>query len=201
MIEVMHNEEIYISSIRDISSDFFSITIPMFQGQYYIPNQNDVVDISYVGKNKKYSFSTIVVKREKIKGIPLIVLKAPTKVTEIQRREFVRIETSIKVKGWIVDDEKKSLEEYLKVPSILVGNIVDLSGGGLRINISQKLNLNSKVILSFFINDEEINIMGNVVRILNEDMNRHIYGIEYECMKENIRDKIIKYIFEAMRKK
>ena len=197
----MYNEDIYIRIIKDISSDFFSITIPMFQGQYYIPNENDVIDISYVGKSKKYSFTTTVVKREKIKGIPLIVLKAPTKVNEIQRREFVRIETSIKVKVWIVDDEKKSVEEYLKVPNILVGNIVDLSGGGLRINISKKLNLNSKVILSFFINDEEVNIIGNVVRVLDENMNQHIYGIEYECMRENIRDKIIKYIFEAMRKK
>ena len=201
VVEVMYNEDIYIRIIKDISSDFFSITIPMFQGQYYIPNENDVIDISYVGKSKKYSFTTTVVKREKIKGIPLIVLKAPTKVNEIQRREFVRIETSIKVKVWIVDDEKKSVEEYLKVPNILVGNIVDLSGGGLRINISKKLNLNSKVILSFFINDEEVNIIGNVVRVLDENMNQHIYGIEYECMRENIRDKIIKYIFEAMRKK
>lgn len=98
VVEVIHNEDKYISSIRNISRDFFSITIPIFQGQYYIPKLNDVVDISYVGKNKKYIFSTTVVKREKIEGVPLIVLKIPTKVNEIQRREFVRIKTSIQVK-------------------------------------------------------------------------------------------------------
>lgn len=89
------------------------------------------------------------------------------------------------------------MEEYLKLPSILIGSILDLSGGGLRVSIPQKLSLNSKVLLSFCINDEEINIVGNVVRILDGQ----VYGIEYECMKENIRDRIIKYIFESMRKK
>lgn len=81
------------------------------------------------------------------------------------------------------------------------GIILDLSGGGMKIKIEEKLSLRDRVTVNIFIaENEKVQIVGEVVRVEKSNTGEYICGLKFKEISERTRDKIIQKVFEQMRK-
>lgn len=78
--------------------------------------------------------------------------------------------------------------------------LVDLSGSGMRVKVSQEVKLNDFLLVSLLVNDEDINIIGKSMRIIKDDDGSYFCGLSLDFIDNVTREKIIKFIFELMRK-
>lgn len=191
-VEILWNEEYYKSNIQNVDSNSISISIPTKEGQYIPLRKSDKVEVLYYLENDIYKFNTVVLDR-KIDTIPIIMLAHPEKVIKVQRRKFVRVPVICDMECFIMQNNKKQ--------SSLKAVLVDLSGGGMRIKVSDKLKLGDKITAYIPIEDEQVQIKGEVVRVDKDDISKlNICGINFVEIDERIREKIIKFIFHIMRK-
>ncbi|MED4017270.1 flagellar brake protein [Sutcliffiella cohnii] len=152
------------------------------------------MEVSYVAEDGNvYKFLSTVVGRVK-QNIPLIKITRPENQTlkKIQRREYVRIESSVDV----------AIHPQQFAP--FVATTHDISAGGCSINIpiGKRLQGDSTITIwfTFTMNSGEIihlKLEGTVIRVfdgINEKRKRA--SIQFINMKESDRDIIIKYCFE-----
>ncbi|MGY3714144.1 flagellar brake protein [Sutcliffiella cohnii] len=152
------------------------------------------MEVSYVAEDGNvYKFLSTVVGRVK-QNIPLIKITRPENQTlkKIQRREYVRIESSVDV----------AVHPQQFAP--FVATTHDISAGGCSINIpiGKRLQGDSTITIwfTFTMNSGEIihlKLEGTVIRVfdgINEKRKRA--SIQFINMKESDRDIIIKYCFE-----
>lgn len=189
-ILVIDNEKLYKSSIQDIREDCISINIPVNDGIYLTLNKGDELELEYlVDSGCYFSFKCIVLERLREKNINLYRLSSPVDIQKIQRRDFVRVN--------IIENafyRKESEKKWQKA------TITDLSGGGLRINIKDKINLGDKLFVNLFIDETKLTVLGKVVRLEKNDERENVCGLEFIDLEEKLRDKIIGKVFIQMRK-
>lgn len=147
--------------------------------------------ISFTDKLKiSYAFKTEVTGREN-KNIPMLKLTYPgdEQLIKIQRREYVRVETSIDV-AVVKDDNKVQL----------VGE--DISAGGIALNLRsntlyEENDSVSLYIVLPFINREPVYIQteGEIVRIW-ENNGKTIASIKFVGISSENRQHIVRFCFE-----
>ncbi len=147
--------------------------------------------ISFTDQSKiSYAFKTAVSGRI-MKGIPMLKLSYPgdDRLIKIQRRQFVRVETSLDV---AVTKEEKTVQLVTE----------DISAGGIALNMSTNtwLETNDSVHLLIVLpfknaETEYIRTTGQIVRIW-EKAGRKIASIQFEKLQENDRQCIIRFCFE-----
>ncbi|MBY0222688.1 MULTISPECIES: flagellar brake protein [Sporosarcina] len=137
-----------------------------------------------------YAFRTEIHSRMN-RTIPMLKLKYPgdKELIKIQRREFVRVETSLDV---ALQADSESLQ--------LVSS--DLSAGGLAVNMKnheyfpQQTELDLMIVLHFSKNEiKYISCKAKVVRNWEQDT-RRLSSLKFEEIDEKDRQHIIRYCFE-----
>jgi len=142
-IEVKEEGDIhsYTSRVEDIKGDKLVLAAPMYKGTLVRIN-NGKVNVRFVHKDALYVFESDVLEQRAI-PIPALIVRVPTEVKREQRREYVRVPWLIMAKFLVLSDDeinvqyrdyKKLWEE--KLFDIFDGVIKDISGGGIRFNIS-----------------------------------------------------------------
>jgi c-di-GMP-binding flagellar brake protein YcgR len=191
-VEISWNDSYYKSNIEDVTTDeTIAISIPIRDGQYVPLRKGEQVEVLYYYDKDIYKFYTTVVDR-KVDGIPVILLAYPTEVFKVQRRRFVRIPIVCII-------EYAKLEESLKYKA-LKAVMVDLSGGGMRVKLSEQVNLGDKLKAAIPIGADLLEVKGEVVRIEKDaDDKRNICGISFVDLEDRVREKIIRHIFQKMR--
>ncbi|MDX8359859.1 MULTISPECIES: flagellar brake protein [Bacillaceae] len=158
----------------------------------------------YIRKDQQvYTFKTHITGKTK-QQIPMITLEKPAKdkFVKIQRRQFVRIETSVDV---AVHPKYDDFPPFLTVTS-------DLSAGGAALIMPQGVEVAPDTEMSVWFvlpyqsgEYKYLKIPCNVIRVVGEDDNdRKKATINFLDMKETERQMLIKYCFEqqvAMRKR
>ena len=69
----------------------------------------------------------------------------------------------------------------------------------MRVKVSEEIKLNDFLLVSLTVNNEDILIVGQAMRIVKDDEGRFICGLSFEFLDNLTREKIIKYIFQLMR--
>lgn len=98
-------------------------------------------------------------------------------------------------KSKIQDVEDDSISIYFKNATL-----IDLSGGGLKFSTAEKLENEELITLKLKYHDNEIFIKSKVVRRNTNDNGDYTYGVEFIDISETDREKIIKLVFQIMRK-
>ncbi|EGQ27584.1 type IV pilus assembly protein PilZ [Sporosarcina newyorkensis 2681] len=147
--------------------------------------------ITFVDNLKmSYAFRTEIHSRMN-RTIPMLKLKYPgdKELIKIQRREFVRVETSLDV---ALQADSESLQ--------LVSS--DLSAGGLAVNMKNheyfppQTGLDLMIVLHFSKNEiKYISCRAKIVRNWEQD-NRRLSSLKFEEIDEKDRQQIIRYCFE-----
>jgi c-di-GMP-binding flagellar brake protein YcgR len=78
--------------------------------------------------------------------------------------------------------------------------ILNLSGGGMRMSVTDCFTPGEKIIINLFIDDVKLLVTGKVVREIERRGNSQIYGVQFVDIQDFARDKIIKKVFSHMRK-
>ncbi|CAG7841019.1 hypothetical protein CLOHAE12215_02443 [Clostridium haemolyticum] len=191
--------KVYNSDIQDIKKDYVAISIPIKDSEYLPLRKKDTVDILYHDGNCMYSFSSIVAERTS-SNIPLIWINSPKTYKKIQRRKFVRVSVLYKGKFAIVDRMFKETKENIKNVKFMECNIVDLSGGGMRIRTNIEIEKESILIIILPMGNKSVFLKGEVKRIGKDNTNYKEYGIGFVDISARQQDEIIKYVFTIMRK-
>ncbi len=190
-VEISWDDGYYKSNIENVDDKFIYISIPIKEGQYIPLRKFEQVEVIYYQGNDIYKFYTTVVDR-KVDVIPIIVLAFPKEVFKVQRRKFVRVPIVCTV-------EYSKLEN--KTQNIVKAIMVDLSGGGMRIKLSNdQLSIGNLIKAYIPVGDDNVEVKGEVVRVEKDDPNKmNICGINFLDLDDRNREKIIRFIFQIMR--
>ena len=138
----------------------------------------------------------------------VLTLMHTYKFEKFQRRHYFRIDAQLKGKYYPLspterEDFENTNEFSLQRGSIIRSTrIINVSGGGIAITTTEKLEKSQLLWVKIFLSDkEEIkNIIGRIMRGKKVRKSRYKYVVIFEKIKESDREKIIKYIYEKQRR-
>lgn len=150
---------------------------------------------SFVGNDQAvYSFDTEIVGRKKI-NIPVLFIKNPgeDRYTRIQRRNYVRVETSVDVAV------HPTSNEFAPFRSITV----DISGGGCAVVIPPSKSLPEKgeieLWLALTMQSGEmvyVKTICKIIRIIKTANERERASLQFSTIADQDQQKIIRFCFE-----
>lgn len=202
--EIIWEKDVYKSNVQDITDKYIAISLPVASGSYASLITGDSVEVIYSDDKNIYSFYSVVIGRKKDK-IPLILISVPTedKIRKIQRRKNFRVEIVKEVKYKVIGKEKitkallnhslKHLEEFSE------GTMLDLSGGGVRITINEKLDKNDIIIIYLQLHDKNILVPCTCVRCIKNQSGTYVCGFKFHEIDGSQRENVILYTFDIMR--
>lgn len=186
---VVEYEDIsYKSTVQDITEDYLVINLPLGEGEYLTLEDGEPLDMGYMKNGGYYMLKSEILGRLIEDGKPYYKIKIPVETKRIERRDFVRISlldyTFYQFNGtW-----KKAM-------------VIDLSGGGMRLIIKEKVRLGDKILVGLALGNESFKIYGQIVRIVVNEMRENVCGIQFLDIDERTQDRIIAKIFVQLRKK
>jgi c-di-GMP-binding flagellar brake protein YcgR len=197
-LELLVDEKYFNSNIQDITEEYIAINIPMSAGQYLPLSKGTVIEAIYYEEENIYKFKSAVIGR-RFENIPIILLAKPKEIQKIQRRKYFRIPLISSIKYKNLKNEPKTSPSTINDNEYSKALMVDLSGGGMKIKVSQQVKLNDFMLVSLTINNENVLIVGQAMRVVKDDEDRYVCGLSFEFLENSTREVIIKFIFQLMR--
>lgn len=182
----------YKSRIQEINEEHMYIDIPMENGEYLLLRKN--CEIGIIIYNEKIGMlykANLRIIGKKIEGnLRLYKVSRPYGIEKLQRRNYVRVDTTRAVKY-----KKKGDIAYSD------GIILDLSGGGMKIKLDKKIEVNDILNLIVELDGKFAQIKGYVRRVYKDEKDRkYVIGFEFTEINEAVRDRIIHIVFSVMRR-
>ena len=200
-IEILEDTEVFKSTIQDESSENLTISLPIKNGVFMTPSIGQVLELLYYDNLNVYKFESSVLGRKIENNVPQLLLSYPQNVVKIQRRKFVRVDVAFYIKyAKFSMEEKKSVMQKKDVQATHQGILLDISGGGFRLNTEHKLQLKDIIVTEIPMDNGSIKTIGEVVRSEKQPDGKYFCGISFIDIDEKTRDRIIQYIFTLMRK-
>ncbi len=185
------------SQILDILNEKeYIISGPISRSTIVNIRLNTILEISYNKEEKgKFVFKALVTDKNE-KGVYKLKIERLSDITRIQERNFFRLPLSLEInkKFKVTEGNKEiTMEEICKT--------TDISGGGTRIFSNFNHKKNDKLLLTLYIDNKEINILGEVVRTSESSNNSYHYevAVKFVDIDNTDRDIIVKYIFDQQR--
>lgn len=204
--EIIWEKDIYKSNVQDITDKYIAISLPVVSGSYASLIRGDNIEVVYSDNENVYSFYSTVVGRKKDK-IPMILISIPdeNQIRRIQRRKNFRVELVEEIKYKVIDKKNitKALMKYLlnHIEEFSNGTILDLSGGGARITVNEKLQKNDVIIVYLSIRDRNILVPCSCIRCAKNQSGTYVCGFKFHEIDGNQRENIILYTFDIMRER
>ena len=193
-IEIIWGKKIYKSTVQDVSNDSITINIPASAMGYLPAKVGELLNIMHYQKDGEvYQYSEQVQGRTNDGRLSYIVYNFPEKVKKLQRRDYVRVQHN-----QIIKYVKENAEQDIKVCK--KGFLMDLSGGGMKIKVKENIRYGDKITTIISYGNYKLQITGSVVRSETDDQGEKVYGIAFDEINNAERDKIIKIVFNIMRK-
>jgi c-di-GMP-binding flagellar brake protein YcgR len=197
-LEILVDEKYFKSNIQDITDTYIAISIPINSGEYLPLTKGTLIDVIYYEEDNLYNFKSVVMGR-KFENIPILLISTPREIKKIQRRKYVRVPTINTVKYKNLKNEPSTKPSSIANSEYSKAILLDLSGGGMKIKISEEIKLRHFLLVCLTINNEDIFIVGQAMRIIKDDDGRYNCGLSFEFLDNATREKIIKLIFQLMR--
>ncbi|WP_186577822.1 flagellar brake protein [Aquibacillus kalidii] len=150
---------------------------------------------NFIGdQNSVYRFRTVIMGKKQA-NIPMLILHYPEdNIQRIQRREYVRINTTL-------DTAIHDIEDKI-VPFTTVTQ--DISGGGMSLVIpDKKLKLTGGQLLNIWVVLPMesgalyyIETKSKVIRVVQRENMKNLLSVKFEMIKDKDREAVIRYCFE-----
>jgi len=206
-------EKVYSSQVFDIlSEDKIEIVMPMEKTKLILLSVDSEYELILYGDTGLYQCNVRIVDRYKSQNVYILAVELISDLRKYQRREYYRFSCALEMSIRSLEPEEQlaleNKEDFEPVEGVpfAKGVIVDISGGGLRFLSANKFDVDSLVAVNFYLTrNQERKRYEAIARVISakELENRsHTYEhrIQYLNMKREVREEIIKYIFEAERK-
>ena len=197
-IEVIVDEKSYKALIIDIEDDNIKINIPVCNDEYLMLYKDDKIEInSYLDDRICFNYYCNVISKGKDNNVIYYKLTLPYDVRRVQRRNFFRVNLLEEVTYKNITNKTEKEIEELPYKS---GIMIDLSGGGLKVKTKEKLKGNDIIVMRINMTGIEVKLKGQIVRIEASMDNNFLYGVKFLDITEMESDRIIRELFEIMRK-
>lgn len=196
------NRELAKSIVQDIDGEgiYIAIATPILNSISYPLTTGDEIQCNYNdAKGNIYEFNARV-KGRKFDRIPMIILERQSQLKKVQRRDYVRVPFINKVKYSPIDKYNENMLRDIERCNYKEGQGLDLSGGGIRIKTKESLKLGQLLMVNTTIDNEDVLALGEIVRDETQNKNEYIYGVKFKYIDAKVRENIIKFIFQNMRK-
>ncbi len=197
-LEILIDEKYYNTNIQDLSEDYIAISIPMSAGQYVPLSKGTIIDVIYYEEENLYRFKSSIIGR-KFENIPILIISKPIEIRKIQRRKYVRVPLMNTAKYKNLKNQPKTKPSSIDNSEYLKAVLVDLSGGGMKVRVSEEIKKDDFVLVDLTVNNENMFLVGQAKRIVKEDDGRFLCGLSFEFLDNSTQERIIKYIFRLMR--
>ncbi len=204
----------YVSKVQDIlSEDRLEIAMPMEQMKLVLLPIDAEYNLFVYSASGVYQCFAQIKDRYKSNNIYLVVVELTTNMRKFQRREYYRFSCALEMGARPLEDDELDAVEEKRIGPVYDGKdlkksiIVDISGGGLRFLSAQKYEPGSLVLCSYHLlksgEKKEYSIAGKVLTVKPSENRPGIYEhrVQYHNMSEEVREDIIRFIFEEERKK
>lgn len=203
---------VYASQVLDITDDVIRAAMPIYEGRLIPLEVNSDFEAFFHTAKGLYKAVCKVVGRDKIENIYHVDLTLTTELKKFQRREFFRLSCYIDTMfEKLTDTQFNKYEELEELPETFgdnssYGAIIDISGGGLRMTSKEHLEKNTILGVRFRIaagaGVQEVNLCVKVVTSEKSVNRPELYEnrLQYKGIPEELRDLIVKYIFEEQRR-
>ncbi len=202
----------YSSKVYDILSDEkLEILMPVEQSKLVLLSVDTEYKMFFYGERGLYECVARIVDRYKSNNVYILVMELTTNLRKYQRREFYRYTCALEMETRVLAEEEieavENKEEYV-VPGIVFQKsiLVDISGGGLRFVTSCKYEKENLILCKFSLwqknGVKEYEILGRILDVKKVEKRPGMYEhrIQYINIPKDVREEIIRYIFEEERK-
>lgn len=205
---------VYISQVLDEAENGdVLVAMPVSEGKVIPLSVGDEYDTTFYSKSGLLNCKMVVSGRYKKDYLFLLSLQQLSELKKVQRREYFRLSCRNPLKYRILDEVERSeiekghpYEKELKEEDWKNGVMLDLSGGGIRFVSAFAEQKDSMIQVRFeFIVDVDpvvVYAYAHLLRSERSENNPSIYDqrIKFFRMDRNMRETIIKYIFDTQRK-
>lgn len=222
-------ENTYASSVLDYDGKkALRISTPMYESRVIPVQAEDEYELCIYGTAELYKTRAKILRRFREGKVFMVDVELLTPPTKFQRRQFFRLDCSLRMRYRTVSQEEKALRDFIAVNEFedtetlemymtklegYLGNwergtLTDISGGGVRFQCSQKLEPNRILEVSFPLKLEGKVIsfysMVKVVAVAEISFDG-MRAIELRCEFHEIdkekQDQVVKYVFEEQRRR
>lgn len=204
----------YISQIQDIlSENQMEIIMPMEKTKLILlPVDREYNLVFYAGTNLFQCFARVI-DRYKSNNIFILVVELTSNLRKYQRREYYRFSCALEMNSRNLEEEEiRAIEEKDPHSNLIPGLplkrsvIEDISGGGLRFLSTHSYEPGSLIYISYNLlvrgNKKEYELVGKVLssQKMEGKGGSFEHRVQYVDIDADVREEIIKYIFEEERK-
>jgi c-di-GMP-binding flagellar brake protein YcgR len=184
-----------VAVVVDVGERTFDTSRP-YRHTLKIPVEVDQLTLTLTLPDAVYTFRCPVVKVNE-EGVTL-GMPEPEEVQRVQRREFVRVPTSLEV----------LVEPELELDSLAFGPpfkapLADISGGGCSLVSPVEIKRGDRLRVTMDLPEEGvISLLGKVMRcapIQTPKGQRYSCGLDFGSMVEGLRSKLVRYVFAMQR--
>lgn len=206
-------KKVFISQIYDIiSDDTIEIAMPMEKSKLVLLPVGGEYELVFYSESGPFQCFARVTERYKSNNVYLLAMELTTNLRKYQRREYYRFSCVLEMgTRTLLEDElqavKQNTQYVIKRDLPLKSSIiVDISGGGIRFMSSEKYEIESIVYCSYQLvfqgQRKQYDIIGEVLSVkeLENRPGTYEHRVQYINIDADIREEIIKFIFEEERK-
>lgn len=181
------------SRIEEVKGQYLYISIPTHQGQLmpFRAKQKLLVGLHY--KGHLFQFNSVIEDR-KFYPLPMLVIRKPETLREIQRRLWVRVPANLYL--------RYCLESKEKFKPINLATSLNVSGGGICFTTSEPLELEQILEMEINLPDRDPVICHIKVLRMSESEKKQnskkVYA-KYLDITEPQRDRIVSFVLERQR--
>lgn len=212
------DNSLYKSKVLDLTENGdIVILMPIENGQLVLLSLGIRLELNFYSKGGLYRSIGQVKERYKQDNVYMLVLELKSQLEKYQRREYYRFPCILDIDYFLLSEEYLQLETaeniYVKLRQQdekvreYAGQILDLSGGGIKFRAPEKVEENQLLLVGMYLKSEKIDkqyyILGRVVgSARSEKANGRFYEVRVKFLIEDdkVREEIIRYIFEEERR-
>lgn len=224
------NEKRYASQLLDFDNvRTAKIAAPMQDGRLVPLRPDEDIEICFFTKAGLYQCRARVKDRHSDNNVPVLEVLIVTDPQKFQRRKFYRLECTFEIQYRRLSREELALREKLATSKRIgdekaeaacekeieelpkewrTATITNLSGGGVRFHLSEKLDVGESleviVPLSMKNGETSMQLMAHVIDCdKSEDLRSATSDArcEFDSIDNRQRERIVKYVFEEQRRR
>lgn len=208
----------YKSQVLDINErEELEISMPTEGGKLVLLPLGIRYEFVFFSRGGLYRAIGQIKERYKSENVYMLKIELKSQLEKFQRREFFRYPCILEMGYYTITQEEYQmgsgeaifikLREEKATDREYKGMVVDLSGGGIRFYTEQELQTGQYILLEIYLQNESLDkqyyIIGNVINCTRTDKGAEKQfeaRAKFLIRDDNIREEIIRFIFEEERK-
>lgn len=182
------DETEFVTRAEKIEGDILRVLSPMCKGAVIRVPEDTRVGVMVFSGDKVYKGKGVAASNFKDGCFHYTDIKMETELERFERRNYYRLPLMKFIKIMRQDSEE-----------VVEGRTLDISGGGIKFSSSEEFYKGEKILIEFEMENECIELEGEVVTINEGVIEDCKYGTRFELMGDKVVDKIVSYIFKIQR--